>query len=90
MVLARTLMVQADAPIDPRLVARRFNAEEPGCFVFLVALPGGVSSLVGASPEIVIRRDGLAWCPAIPWPGRLDGLPIPCETRRSRGSCSTP
>ena len=58
-VLARTLMVEADAPIDPRLVARRFNAEEPGCFVFLVALPGGVSSLVGASPEIVIRRDGL-------------------------------
>jgi isochorismate synthase len=59
-VLARTLMVEADAPIDPRLVARRFNAEEPGCFVFLVALPGGVSSLVGASPEIVVRREGLS------------------------------
>jgi isochorismate synthase len=59
-VLARTLMVHADAPIDPRLVARRFNAEEPGCFVFLVALPGGASSLVGASPELVIRRDGLS------------------------------
>lgn len=59
-VLARTLMVEADAPIDPRLVARRFNAEEPGCFVFLVALPEGVSSLVGASPELVIRREGLS------------------------------
>jgi isochorismate synthase len=58
-VLARTLIVDADAPIDPRLVARRFNAEEPGCFVFLVALPGGSSSLVGASPELVIRREGL-------------------------------
>jgi isochorismate synthase len=58
-VLARTLVVAADAQIDPRRVARRFNAEEPGCFVFLVALPEGVSSLVGASPEIVIRREGL-------------------------------
>jgi isochorismate synthase len=58
-VLARTLVVEADAQIDPRRVARRFNAEEPGCFVFLVALPEGVSSLVGASPEIVIRREGL-------------------------------
>ena len=58
-VLARTLLVETDAPIDARLVARRFNAGEPGSFVFLVALPGGDSSLVGASPELVIRRDGL-------------------------------
>jgi isochorismate synthase len=58
-VLARTLQVTADGPINPRLVARRFNAEEPGSFVFLVALPGGGSSLAGASPELVIRREGL-------------------------------
>lgn len=57
-VLARTLQVEADAPIDPRLVARRFNAGEPGSFVFLVALPGGASNLVGASPELVVRRKG--------------------------------
>jgi isochorismate synthase len=57
-VLARTLQVAADAPIDPRLVARRFNVEEPGAFVFLVALPGGTSNLVGASPEILVRRKG--------------------------------
>lgn len=57
-VLARTLEVQADARIDARLVARRFNAEEPGAFVYLVALPGGGSNLVGASPEIVVRRKG--------------------------------
>jgi isochorismate synthase len=57
-VLARTLQVEADAPIDARLVARRFNAGEPGSFVFLVALPGGASNLVGASPEIVVRRKG--------------------------------
>jgi isochorismate synthase len=57
-VLARTLLVEADRPIDARLVARRLNAEEPGAFVFLVALPGGGSTLVGASPELVVRRRG--------------------------------
>ena len=57
-VLARTLRVEADAVIDPRLLARRFNAGEPGSFAFLVALPGGASTLVGASPELVVRRRG--------------------------------
>ncbi len=57
-VLARTLIVQADRPIDARILARRLNAEEPGAFVFLVALPGGASTLVGASPELVVRRRG--------------------------------
>ena len=57
-VLARTLIVHADRPIDARILARRLNAEEPGAFVFLVALPGGASSLVGASPELVVRRRG--------------------------------
>jgi isochorismate synthase len=56
-VLARTLLVETDRPIDPRLLARRFQAAEPGAFVYLVALPGG-SHLVGASPELVIRRRG--------------------------------
>ena len=57
-VLARSLLVEADRPINARVVARRFNAEEPGAFVFLVALPGGASNLVGASPELVVRRRG--------------------------------
>ena len=57
-VLARTLRAEADRPIDARLVARRLNAEEPGAFVFLVALPGGASTLVGASPVLVVRRRG--------------------------------
>jgi isochorismate synthase len=57
-VLARSIIVEADALIDPRVVARRLDAAEPGCFVFLVALPGGSSSLVGASPELLVRRSG--------------------------------
>jgi isochorismate synthase len=58
-VLARTLVVEADSPIDPRLVARRLSAAESASYVFLVALPGGASSLVGASPELVVRRRGM-------------------------------
>jgi isochorismate synthase len=57
-VLARALIVSADTPIDPRVVARRLNAAEPGSIIFLVALPGGSSSLVGASPELLVRREG--------------------------------
>jgi isochorismate synthase len=58
-VLARSLTVQADRPIDPRDIARRLSAPEPGSYVFLVTLPGGGSSLVGASPELLVRREGL-------------------------------
>jgi isochorismate synthase len=58
-VLARSLAVEADRPIDPRIVARRLAAAEPGSYVFLVALPGGGSTLVGASPELLLRRAGL-------------------------------
>ncbi len=57
-VLARTLLVETDAPIDLRLLARRLQAEEPSAYVYLVALPGGGSHLVGASPELVVRRRG--------------------------------
>ncbi len=58
-VLARALVVSTDTAIDPRVVARRLNAAEPGSIVFLVALPGGSSSLVGASPELLVRREGM-------------------------------
>jgi isochorismate synthase len=73
-VLARTLQVEADTIIDPRLLARRFNAGEPGSFAFLVALPGGASTLVGASPELVVRRRGR----------RVFSDPLAGTARRSR------
>jgi isochorismate synthase len=56
-VLARSLVVTAGSPIDPRVVARRLREAEPGSFVFVVALPGA-STLVGASPELLVRREG--------------------------------
>jgi isochorismate synthase len=58
-VLARTLEVETDLPIDPRLIARRLSAAESASYVFLVALPGGTSRLVGASPELLVRRRGM-------------------------------
>jgi isochorismate synthase len=56
-VLARSLVVTAGSPIDPRVIARRLREAEPGSFVFLVGLPGA-STLVGASPELLVRREG--------------------------------
>jgi len=56
-VLARRLVVEADAPMDAGLVASRLASAEPGSTAFLVALPDG-PSLVGASPELLLRREG--------------------------------
>jgi menaquinone-specific isochorismate synthase len=51
-VLARDLFATADAPIDPRVLLRRLAARYPDCFTFACA------GLVGATPELLIRRDG--------------------------------
>jgi isochorismate synthase len=56
-VLARSLVVTAGSAIDPRVIARRLRDAETGSFVFLVGLPGA-STLVGASPELLVRREG--------------------------------
>jgi len=51
-VLARDLFASADAPIDPRVLLRRLAARYPDCFTFACA------GLVGATPELLIRRNG--------------------------------
>jgi len=51
-VLARDLVVWAEQPIDPRSVARRLSEHFPDCFTFCV------DGLVGASPELLVRRAG--------------------------------
>jgi menaquinone-specific isochorismate synthase len=51
-VLARALDVTADATLDPRAVASRLATRFPGCFTFLC------DGLVGASPELLVRRLG--------------------------------
>ena len=51
-VLARDLHASADIPIDPRVLLRWLAARYPGCFTF------ASDGLVGATPELLIRKDG--------------------------------
>jgi menaquinone-specific isochorismate synthase len=51
-VLARAIEVTAEAELDPRAVAARLASRFPACFTFLC------DGLVGASPELLIRRIG--------------------------------
>jgi menaquinone-specific isochorismate synthase len=51
-VLARDLLVTADDPIDPRRLLRRLAARFPDCWTF------AVDGLLGATPELLLRRTG--------------------------------
>ena len=51
-VLARDLLVTADEPLDPRLLLRRLAARFPDCWTF------AVEGLLGATPELLLRRTG--------------------------------
>ncbi len=51
-VLARAIEVTAQAPLDGRAIAARMASRFPSCFTFLC------DGLVGASPELLIRRLG--------------------------------
>ena len=57
-VLSRTLLVESDARLEARVLARRLRAVDPECFVFTVSLPDGAGDLIGASPELLLRRRG--------------------------------
>ncbi len=57
-VLARSVHGVTSAPIDPASVARRLRAREPACTIYSLPLPDG-RRFVGASPELLVRRDGL-------------------------------
>jgi menaquinone-specific isochorismate synthase len=51
-VLARDLRAQCSGEIDARVLLTRLAARFPGCYTFACA------GLVGATPELLIRRDG--------------------------------
>jgi len=57
-VLARTLVVEAVTLLEPRVLAKRLRAADPDCYVYAVGLPGSAHALVGASPELLLRRSG--------------------------------
>ncbi len=51
-VLARDLLVTADAPLDARALLARLAARFPDCWTF------AVDGLLGATPELLLRRTG--------------------------------
>lgn len=69
-VLARSIQVGTNNSIDPRSVAQHLEARFPGCFTFVF------SGLVGASPELLLRKLGL-WVDSIPLAGSAPRDPDP-------------
>jgi isochorismate synthase len=62
-VLARALQLTADGPLDARVILRRLVANDPAAYGYLVDLsaaggPYSGMALVGASPELLVARDG--------------------------------
>jgi len=51
-VLARALDVEAAGDVDPRIIAARLAQRFPSCFTYVC------DGLVGASPELLVRRTG--------------------------------
>src|SRR4051812_47485896 len=51
-VLARAVDVEAAADVDPRVIAARLAMRFPSCFTYVC------DGLVGASPELLVRRTG--------------------------------
>jgi menaquinone-specific isochorismate synthase len=51
-VLAREVVVEADAPFEPATIIERLRATQPDCYVYAF---GG---FVGATPELLVRRSG--------------------------------
>lgn len=59
-VLARLLEIETEQPIDYQALMVRLMAQNPDSFHFL--LPLGEGRLVGASPELLIRKQGNQFC----------------------------
>jgi isochorismate synthase len=70
-VLAREVLVNAPSPYDPAAVFGVLRAEFPSCFSFCVGR--GDATLVAASPELLLRREG----------HRVSTLALAGSTRRS-------
>jgi isochorismate synthase len=56
-VLAREVVARADGVIAAAQVARALRAAYPACFTYLATADDG-TALVGASPELLVRRRG--------------------------------
>jgi isochorismate synthase len=70
-VLAREVQVHGPAPYDPAALFGVLREEFPSCFVFCVG--HGDATLIAASPELLVRREG----------HRVSTLALAGSTRRS-------
>jgi isochorismate synthase len=70
-VLAREVLVHAPRPYDPAAIFAVLRREFPSCFCFCVGR--GEATLVAASPELLVRREGQ----------RVSTLALAGSTRRS-------
>jgi len=70
-VLAREVQVHAPGPYDPAALFGVLREEFPSCFVFCVG--HGDATLIAASPELLVRREG----------HRVSTLALAGSTRRS-------
>jgi len=59
-VLARTMRVEAERSLDPVRLAHRLRAVDPHAFTFITPDGPDASVLVGASPELLVSKRGLA------------------------------
>ena len=75
-VLAREVVVEADAPFEPATIVERLRATQPDCMVYAA---GG---FVGATPELLVRRMGDAVV-SQPMAGTVPRAASPEEDRRS-------
>jgi isochorismate synthase len=59
-VLARSMLVDAERHLDVKQLVWRLRAVDAHCYAFAVPVTGGMpgATLVGASPELLIRRHG--------------------------------
>ena len=56
-VLSRLMEIVAEQPVDTAALMQRIVVQNPGSYHFHLPLPGG-GALVGASPELLIRKQG--------------------------------
>lgn len=59
-VLARSMLVDADRALDAKQLLWRLRAVDPDCYSFAAPVTGGEpgATLVGATPELLVRRRG--------------------------------
>ena len=57
-VLARSIVVDAERELDVRALLARLRAVDPDAYVFAVPASGPDGTLVGASPELLVRKVG--------------------------------